>query len=550
MKYKVLLVDDEPIILSGIKFILDWSSYDCEVVGTARNGEQALDFIRERHPDIVVADIKMPVMDGLELLERSYKETPDIVFIMLTSLAEFTLVKQSLQFHAADYLIKTEIDERSLAESLRHAIAEHDRRSSEMSHNLSETISCEREKELIAQAIGHLQLTKEVPKETFVLMNKQNMLDCYAFLGLYIVFPGTSFEKEYTPEDRKRLFAWEGEVAAKILPTYVPRYHQVQPLIDSESMYLWFCCGLNQQSWRHQISQLKEKLDNASSMVTGLATHVLATPAYHGQENFMLARQSMDTLRDGWYLETDVSVFQSLDLDGVYEKIERDIKERNLTGFTGTMERTMERIRLRAHRKAQALWILDGILTAADIGLSQQIGKTESEMALSPLKTGMPYLAHRRDVLVFLKDLQDAVLSNLATASGEKSQIIQKAKQYIHENLEKKIMLQDVADVACVSPGYLSSLFKRIRGQSLVDYINQCKIEKAKELMDEGKQRINEIAYELGFENIYYFSKVFKRMTGIPPTQYLKARETTITNRNPNSRQAGSGPPSSSSPPN
>ncbi len=525
MKYKVLLVDDEPIILSGIKFILRWEDYDCEVVGAARNGEQAWAFIQMNHPDIVIADIKMPVMDGLELLEKAYKEASDIVFIMLTSLAEFKLVKQSLQFQAVDYLVKTELDEATLGASLRHAIDEHDRRSAAMTHRLSNDLNTGKETELIAQAIGRLQLTKEISRETLFLMGKQHVLDCFAFLGLYVVFPGASLEREYTEEDRRRLFAWEGEVALKILPTYVPTYYRVQPLIDSGSMYLWFCSGLNPQGWRHQVSQLKTKLTNASSMVTGLEIQVIATPTYQGQEELFTARQSMDDLRDRWYLQTDEPNFQTLDLDGVYTKVERDIKEHNASGFTSTMDRIKERLQNRVHRKSQALWVLDGLLSAAAVGLANILGKLEADAALSPLKAGRSYLTHRSDLMLFLEDFEDIILSSLASTSGEKSQIIQKAKWYIGENVRKKLMLQDVADAACVSPGYLSSLFKKVCDQSLVDYINQCKIEKAKELMDDGKERINEIAFELGFENIYYFSKVFKRVTGMPPTQYLKELE-------------------------
>lgn len=525
MKYKVLLVDDEPIILSGIKFILNWADYDCEVAGTARNGEQAWEFIQTHHPDIVVADIKMPVMDGLELLEKAYQEASDIVFIMLTSLAEFRLVKQSLQYHAVDYLIKTELDEDTLSTALKHAIAEHERRTLAMSHRLSANISVAQETELISQAISRLQLTKEISKDTLVLMNKQQLLDCYAFLGLYVIFPGFSLERDYTEDDRKRLLAWEGEVASKILPTYVPKYYSVQPLIDSQSMYIWFCSGLNQQSWRHQISQLKTKLTTASNMVTGLEIHIIATPTFQGQDNLTVARNTMDDLRDRWYLENDTPTFQALDMDSVYTKIERDINEHNANGFTSTMDRVKERITNRDHRKSQALWVLDGLFTAVEIGLSQLLGKMEAETVLSPLRSSRSYIVHRKDVLLYLEDLCDITLSNLASTSGEKSQIIQKAKQYVLENVEKRLMLQDVADAACVSPGYLSSLFKKVCDQSLVDYINQCKIEKAKELMDNGKERINEIAFELGFENIYYFSKVFKRMTGMPPTQYLKTLE-------------------------
>ena len=91
-------------------------------------------------------------------------------------------------------------------------------------------------------------------------------------------------------------------------------------------------------------------------------------------------------------------------------------------------------------------------------------------------------------------------------------------------HITEHIALSDVAAYACVSPGYMSKSFKRIMGISLVDYINQKKVEKAKEMMAEGNERIADIALALGFSNIYYFSKVFRKMEGIPPTEYIKNR--------------------------
>ena len=86
--YKVMIVDDETIILSGIKFLVDWEKIGCVISATARNGEDALEQIRKMPPDIVLADINMPVMDGITLLSKVSQEFPHIVFIMLTNLEE------------------------------------------------------------------------------------------------------------------------------------------------------------------------------------------------------------------------------------------------------------------------------------------------------------------------------------------------------------------------------------------------------------------------------------------------------------------------------
>ena len=104
---RVFLADDEQLALSGVKYMLDRKSMDCEIVGTADNGQAALDGIRALRPDIVVCDIEMPVYTGVQLLEIFSESAPDIVFIMLTNYQDFELLQSALHFNASDYLLKS-----------------------------------------------------------------------------------------------------------------------------------------------------------------------------------------------------------------------------------------------------------------------------------------------------------------------------------------------------------------------------------------------------------------------------------------------------------
>jgi two-component system response regulator YesN len=107
------------------------------------------------------------------------------------------------------------------------------------------------------------------------------------------------------------------------------------------------------------------------------------------------------------------------------------------------------------------------------------------------------------------------------TAAGH-AEIIARAKQYILDHLERHITLQDLADHVAISPGYLSTIFKKELHQNLMGYINMIKTEHACALLRQGKYRIYEISYMLGFENAYYFTRVFRRYTGVSPSEYQK----------------------------
>ena len=121
MMYKVMIVDDETIILSGIKSLLDWEKNDCELVATARNGQDALEQIRRMPVDIVLVDLNMPVMDGITLMKTVNEEFPDIVFIVLTNLEEFELARQAMKYRAIDYLVKSRLEASRLEEVISRA---------------------------------------------------------------------------------------------------------------------------------------------------------------------------------------------------------------------------------------------------------------------------------------------------------------------------------------------------------------------------------------------------------------------------------------------
>ena len=113
-------------------------------------------------------------------------------------------------------------------------------------------------------------------------------------------------------------------------------------------------------------------------------------------------------------------------------------------------------------------------------------------------------------------------IENILLPQENRNETIVRAQQYIIDNISRPISLDEVAKNAFISPSYLSSLFKKVTKVSLVDYINIMKVKRAKALMNEGERKIFSIAESLGYENIYYFSKVFKKVTGETPSQYLK----------------------------
>ena len=104
--YRIILVDDEPLILAGIASLISWEDHDCTIVGKATNGPSAYEMIMSQKPDIVITDIRMPVMDGLALMEKCQAAGFRCPFIVLTNLEEFSLARKALSLGACEYLVK------------------------------------------------------------------------------------------------------------------------------------------------------------------------------------------------------------------------------------------------------------------------------------------------------------------------------------------------------------------------------------------------------------------------------------------------------------
>lgn len=124
--YRVLIVEDEKVIRKGIIYVVDWAAFDCLVVGEAENGQQGLDMIEQLHPDIVITDVRMPLMDGLEMVQKG-RERQDFETILLSAYDDFDYVQKALRLEACEYLLKP-VDNDGLNRAIERACRRTDRK--------------------------------------------------------------------------------------------------------------------------------------------------------------------------------------------------------------------------------------------------------------------------------------------------------------------------------------------------------------------------------------------------------------------------------------
>lgn len=404
--YRILLADDEPIILSGLQSMLRWEEYGCAVAGTARNGEQALEFIRQYRPDIVICDINMPLLTGLELLGRCAEEIPETVFVMLTNYENFDMARESMRNRAVDYLLKIDLDEQKLAQSVERAVGECEKRG-----RLARTEPPEGAipADAIRRYVAEL-LTGEDSEAAAAGLKTQGVADACAVAELIMDPSSIPNIATFTPEERERLFTFHHRLVEDLAQKLFHGVgHVVLPRGSGAWLYLW-------------------NLENSELL-----------PRFHAK----------------------------------------------LTATLGEISQMRLSI------------LITDTLPAERLGeLRLQFAALHAEFTLSP-----------RSVLRY-----DQVTAH--------TDYVEAAKQYIECHILERFSVQDAAAAIGITPNYLSSLFKRQLGQNFIDFVNARKVQHACILLRDGRHLVYEVSHMLGYDNAYYFTKVFKRYRGVTPSEY------------------------------
>lgn len=535
--YKILLVDDEPLVLIGIKSILDWRMEQCEYIGNAGNGCQAIEAIEQMQPDIVIADINMPQMNGVELLRRANEAYPEIVFIMLTNLQEFELALESLRYRAVDYLVKTELDTDALRDSLMKAKAESDFRRDKMESRRYYKLN--NEVQALTDGLELLLTSPELPAEMSQLLLNAGVMESYCLATVQFL-PLSSADIQETniadADDTEELTLWEYELADELIKKCFPRAVSVA-LKNQRRKFAVLIWGGEASSYEGCIQDFYKKLLTVSSDIMGCTPCLLSTDTMSGSDSLRQCRKQMLELWDYFYItgqqfityqklqkmqKMSVIEYKPLGLNGIAGNLKKEVIRKNAAGCATLFERAILRVKQVPHERSQAIWLCTEVyFTICDNLNLQHKGNdifTDSAIGYEKIKG----LATREDVVHFLTVIGNELSTLLRPALSRNRKLIEKVKGYVYENFDKRISLQEVANHVYLSPGYLSSIYKKECGENLMDFINRCKIEKACELLAQEEYLISQVGNMLSFDNAHYFAKIFKKYMGITPSEYRK----------------------------
>lgn len=509
---KLLVVDDEDFTRRCISEQIDWNAYDVEVVGTAADGEDAWEKICALKPDILIIDIKMPKLNGLELLSKVQKSYPDIDAVILSGFDEFEFAQKALNYGAKSYLLKP-VD-------------------------LSELLS-------VVITLQEKKIQGREKKEG------QNGIETFLRSLIYM---------EYTPESLDEMYesagwAWE--------------YWQSVILLQMEDISEALCIGaynillkkLKQRCENSRECYLLEKspqnimiyilapekaqAENAAQETVELIRRVLNEADYHTYTVGVSAANPTIEESGKSYLEASRAVNMKFIYGSGKEyyaasqqwnapgkalssnKLIRDIVENtvyyNEDKVDGLAEHFFDeakkkKIRIEDIRQAIYL-VLTGIIkheALVNINISSLYANTGA--VIMAFCNCDDELEMRRKLKSFLHTIGRR-LSEVKIRKP--NQTVIRIEQYIRDHyMQTDLSLSKIAEEFNFSPAYLSTLFKNNCSQNITDYINAVRVEAACRMLLEDEAKVSWISEAVGYSNTTYFNKVFKKIKGCSPKDY------------------------------
>lgn len=504
--FRVMIVDDEAIFRTGLTHLHDWSKESIEIVAQASNGAEALELIELVSPHVIITDIMMPIMDGIDLVKNVRKKYPDIKMIILSSYSEFELVREVFKYGVDDYLLKPKVTVEELV-TLIHSSSEPTALKREYSAPLlkepSIIVSQWFEQEELALTDRHELLT-QLPKQQFSLLvtsitmlqsltnASQYELEQYMLQQCYEHFSKISHIAVFTKQYVSVVLNVDAEEELQLKPQLVAFIKAVNEKYDklkfvhSNSMY--------------SIDELQAKYAKLQQLLT--------KAIYFNQRSLIL--------------ENEVK------LEHTEVHFDHDAFVNSIKWFTFNHAREQLQLYFENLSEVQGL---------DEYSLKRFIQHIIYTMMSALEHLRLPFTEHSTEKLFWFKRIdQAATLGELQHIINEFIDMVEKQVSehneqgevntlnqiidFIHANYEQDISLAELAEKFHMNYSYLSWYFKQRTSENLTAYINKVRIEKAKELLKYTDDSISLISTKIGFSEHNYFSKVFKKFVGMTPLEY------------------------------
>lgn len=521
---QILLVDDEPFIVQGLKAMIELGSGNCEVVGEAANGKEALEFLKHRDVDLIIADIQMPVMSGLELLEKIRDEKiSDAYFVILSGYSDFQYAQQALRYKCMDYVlkpVKQEELERIIrqVESLNRKREEQEAREQYWEQALfAESIDAALYGEADAKTLqyleSHLPFSGNFRYVEFENREMSNEEREYRILYEACQRVAGDMWKECFVRERSRdngVFRvgmiFPEEMAEREQKTEQEFLQEFLKRLETEEQVFAVAFAGCRAKRLEELAETRRTAETVRSMSifrepSSVLWYEEEQEKYHS-ENVVLCKEILDAL---------IRAAEENQGDQIAQKSEELYVRMRSAG----MDRQMMDMNLN--------YLLFGLVHLA---VSQNAEVSREEVFSMVRENGFDFHAMRGNQENLEKFVREYAEYLVRIRKKSSRGVLADVEKEISERYAENLTLKEMSGKFFVNSAYLGQLFKKKHGISFKEYLNNYRIEQAAELLLRTDMKIYEIAEKVGYHDLDYFINRFISAKGCTPSRFRKkARE-------------------------
>lgn len=510
--YQILLVDDEPIVLEGL-CTFPWEKYHCAVASQARDGIEGLERLKETRPQIVITDIRMPGLNGIEFARQGKELLPRTEFIILTGYADFDYARTSLKIGIADYLLKP-FSFQDIETTLIPVLERLEKQEKEKSGIEDMRNQLARMLPILKEQLFQALLDGSIPR------NSQKLQICGISQQKYVVFSAQPDRSSYDFNDLALYGILQEAVGnlhdqfylAKGIDTIncVLCFHPGKEDSICETTAVNFCKLIQESVNKNYHFSISVGISRASSDIFSLD---------------QLRRQSIKAMNQKYMIGGDLimlysdireSVSLSLtDYTSLENILHKNLISQNENSVRQNFEELAALILTASNTSDQARGLFMSILFSAVHFMSASSSRIEIPW------TRINQLPQLESMEIFTERCLNILIElSHQEKSSPHQHITDKIFSYIEENYKNDVSLETLSRQLNYSTAYLSRLIKKSCEKNFTVLLFDCRMEHAREMLKNSQKKINRIANDVGYTDISYFIQQFKKKTGVTPSEY------------------------------